>query len=162
MEQRHDSAPAGQKFSFLSPPLLAFSTPLAFPCLSSPRVSLGPQHLSPRTIAAALARLLLMLLIRALQPTPITPVLLSWPDLAFTFQEEGHSSVFCVMDRVEMIEGRGEGSVWLVIFNAGEDVSVRSCDISELEMCHAIIIRGNIVVFTVCVLSFMHKVGLHN
>lgn len=109
------------------------------PC---PPVSLGPGHLSPHIITALL--LLMLLLIRTPQLTPTTALLLSWSDLAFTLQEEGHSSISCVvMDkRGEGLEGRGEESIWLVNFNA--DVSLCSWKISGLEMCHAMIIQGNI------------------
>lgn len=37
----------------------------------------------------------------------------------------------------------GEKSIWLVKFNAA-DVSQCTCGISGLEMCHAMIIQGNI------------------
>lgn len=68
---------------------------LPFPPPRRLSVSLGPGLLlSPRIIAAVLALLLLMLLlIRTPQPTPAPAVLLSWADLAFTLQEEGHASI---------------------------------------------------------------------
>lgn len=131
---------SSQHFFMLFLPLFIIFTSHP-PC---PPVSLGPGHLPPHIITALL--LLMLLLIRTPQLTPTTALLLSWSDLAFTLQEEGHSSISCVvMDkRGEGQEGRGEESIWLVNFNAEADVSLCSWKISGLEMCHAMIIQGNI------------------
>lgn len=48
------------------------------------------------------------------------------------------------MDREEGLESRAEESIWLVSFNVEADVALCSWKISGLEMCHTMIIQGNI------------------
>lgn len=115
-EQQHDSAPAGQHSSFLSPPLLELSSSslssFALPSWSL-SVSLGPGLvLPPHIITAALARSLSMLLLIHTSSRLVTPaVLLSWSDLVF-YLTPGRSSVHSPSGdgrrRGEEVEGRGQ------------------------------------------------------
>ena len=161
-EQQHDSAPAGQHSSFLSPPLLELSSSF-LPSFALPSWSLSDSlwdqdlFLPPHIITAALAGSLLMLLLiytssRLVTSPPQTStsaVLLSWSDLAF-YLTPGRSSVHSLSGDGRRRGGSGgqrtgEGSIWLVNFNAGADVPlcvlVRSVG---WKKHHAMIIWGNI------------------